>query len=80
MGVSVNDDIRAALDKHMPNNWTLTESSGTLEVQGVLQATGVVVMLRGSRASVQKVLHGLLWAQEIADRLPAGEQATSSEP
>ena len=73
-----NDDIRAALDKHMPNNWTITESSGTIEIQGVLKATNVVVMMRGSRTQVLSVMEGLIRALVDTKRLPDPDDPTSS--
>ncbi len=71
MVVEYNRDIRAALDKHMPNNWTIQESGGgSIEIMGVLKATGVRVNLYGSRKAVLETMEGLIRALVDTERLP----------
>lgn len=66
-----NRDIRAALDRHMPNNWTIRESGGgSIEIMGVLKATNVRVNLYGSRAAVLATMEGLIRALVDTERLP----------
>lgn len=69
--VDYNRDIRAALDKHMPNNWTIQESGGgSIEIMGVLKATGVRVNLYGSRTAVLETMEALLRVMVDTKRLP----------
>lgn len=71
MNVGYNDDIRAALDKHMTNNWTIQESGGgSIEIMGVLKATNVRVNLYGSRRAVLETMEGLIRALVATERLP----------
>lgn len=71
MNVGYNDDIRAALDKHMTNNWTIQESGGgSIEIMGVLKATNVRVNLYGPRTAVLETMEGLLRALVNTERIP----------
>jgi len=71
VNVGYNDDIRAALDKHMTNNWTIQESGGgSIEIMGVLNATGVRVNLYGPRTAVLETMEGLIRALVATERLP----------
>ena len=54
----------------MVMGWTVTESSGSLEIYGVLKATQVVVTLRGNRTRVLEVMEGLIRALVVSERLP----------